>query len=353
MKIKNNRVIKCVTCLVTCFMLVLAGIATPANASSILPGTYDPADYIRDITISGDTKTISYDFSDVSQIFRFWDNGSGVVNDFYDHASFRLNADSSRVAIACWPLGVQIGNYDLTDGGSLYVGEILPSSPIDFDFDVSLLIRWDNGGQPFDLSVIISPSFFLFDATGKFIGSVNQDATTVNYRLGDTTLSLSDIVSVSGTIPANAKYIAPKIGFDFSYAKQEQMTVEVDIQGLSTLFSVDINTILENSNQMQAINNKLDGIISGTPEQNQNANNSAGTVEDQKDQIGDLVDQMTPSRPNTDHIDTDINAIAGDYATDLFADGMSGILNHPLILSMLSIVAVVSFIGYVLFGKVG
>lgn len=267
------------TCIICCLCLLVCMLVVPVNAASILSGNYDPADYIHDITISDDTKTIRYDFSDIRYAFRYWDNGTQKTQDFVDNFSVQVEAYTQHV-VACYPFGVMrtTGNLD-SKGGALYVGDILPGSPIDFDFGLDVSFEWANEGQPFDLTVTYEPTYLLYDEAGLLIDTVNLDKETVVYTLGDgldnpVTTTLSEIRHITGSIPADASYILPFFRIRVQNPANEQLWLILSVQGLHTSLFVDINTVLENSNQMQAIKDKLDDL-----------NVSIGGVNDKLDQI--------------------------------------------------------------------
>ena len=358
MKVNIKKLVKGFSVSLAIFGLMFSALITPAHAASILTGNYDPANYIHDITISGETKTINYDFSSIRYAFRYWENGDPSTTDYKDNFTVDLHPDATQFVVSCYPFGVVQGSHKLSKGGAVYVGDILPGSPIAFDFLLDVSFEWENRGQPFDISVTYEPVYLLFDDSGSLLDTVNLTKDTVTYTLvsdneNGYTTTLTDVRHISGTIPADASYIVPFYRLRVRNSLQDQMLVTMTVQGGHTSLSVDINAVLDNSNQMHIIQDKLDSILTGTPEQNEDANNAKDELEDKKDQLDDLLDQMQPSKPDTDSIDTDIGAIAGEEATDLLSDGLSPILNHEIILSMLTIVCAVCLVGYVLFGKGG
>lgn len=359
MKINIQRVIKCLTCLVTCFMLVVACMTTPANAATILSGNYDPADYIHDIVISGDTKTIRYDFSDIRYGFFCWDSKTNYSFTTTDSINVQIPDDSAYFTVQAFPFGnafdATASNLSQSAHGCLYVGDILPNSDIAYNFTFDVTLTWDNAdGEPFSIQLHCYHYLDIYDADGNYIRTDTVASTVTSYDVDatDVGLQLTDTIYVSGSFPAVAAYVRPRLRFSV-YNSGTLHMVELIVQGGHTALSVDINTVLENSNQMAAIKDKLNDILTGTPEQNEDADNAKDELDNKKDQIEDLVDQMTPSKPDTDSVDTDIGAIAGDVSTELLADGLAPILNHEIILSMLTIVCAVCLVGYVLFGKGG
>lgn len=275
-----SKIVKA-TCVICCLCLLVTVGAAPAYAAgSILPGCYDPADYIHDITISGDTKTIRYDFSDLSYAFRYWDN-SGQMQDFTDRAFIAVNEDSSEIAIACYPFGVlpSAGSNLDNRGGALYVGDILPGSPIDFSALLNVKFDWVNNSDPFEIDVRYEPAYLLYDSNGVFLEDVHLEGTRVFYTFGQY-LTLEDTQEISGTIPASSAYIIPYFRLRVYHPLLDYSWFYVEVTGMDTEFSVDLSTILDNSNQMQAIKDKLDDL-----------NVSIGDVNDKLDEILNQPDQ--------------------------------------------------------------
>lgn len=282
----------CVICLI---------LTIPAEAAStILPGCYDPADYIHDITISGDIKTIRYDFSDLSYAFRYWDN-SGQMQDFTDRAFIAVNEDSSEIAIACYPFGVlpPAGSNLGTRGGALYVGDILPGSPIDFSALLNVKFDWVNNSDPFEIDVRYEPAYLLYDSNGVFLEDVHLEGTRVFYTFGQY-LTLEDTQEISGTIPASSAYIIPYFRIRVYHPLLDYSWFYVEVTGMDTEFSVDLSTILENSNQMQAIKDKLDDL-----------NSSIGNVGDKIDGTNDRLDQIISGGDAGDSLGSAGNKLEG------------------------------------------
>lgn len=352
--------IKKTFCIVCCLCLMVCVLAVPANAASILTGCYDPADYIHDITISDETKTIRYDFSEIRYAFRYWDNGTNTVQDFVDNFSVQVDALTQHV-VACYPFGVIRATSNLDSrGGALYVGDILPGSPIAFDFGIEVYFEWVNDGQPFDMTVVYEPVYLLYDDAGQLIDTVNLDKETVVYTLGDggdnpVTTTLSEIRHITGSIPADASYIVPFYRIRAKNSGNVQVWLTLSVQGAHTSLSVDINTVLENSNQMQAINDKLSDIITGG-EAGDRLDDATGNLDNSSDQfddtLGDYQDKadQLPTTPSNfdDIIDNDLLDSTIKDAQKIFDWDASG-LNYMFVPMGISLSLAVLF--YVVFGR--
>lgn len=249
-----------------------------ADAATILAGNYDPADYIHDITISDDTKTIRYDFSDIRYRFKFWESNKGTVT-YYDDNFEVLIDDTYQYVVACFPFGA---DPSVACQGAVYVGDISPGSPLGFEFDLEVYFEWYEVYEEYSIALSIEPFYVLYDASGYLLGTYNLDITSKTYTLVNEQAGLnrlSDLVTISGTIPIDAVYVAP--AYRLRVTDVAKVDVYFGVQGAHTALSVDINTVLENSNQMQAIQNKLDDLQS-----------SIGDVGDKIDGTNDRLDQI-------------------------------------------------------------
>ena len=266
-------------CIVCCLCLLVCGLTAPVYAAStILAGNYDPADYIHDISISGDTKTIRYDFSSVYGGWFIWERNSGSSEISMYEFDFELVANSEYYTINYFPFGdpfdVTTKNLSSPAHGCLYVGDILPGSSIDYDFLFVFDVTWDNFD---DVIVDIDLHYYhyldCYDKNGAYIETLTIDAGVKSYTVdvGSAGLELHN-ANFSGSFPANAVYVRPRLRFSV----YSDPALDMHIRGMAGQIdlSVDLNTVLENSNQMAAIKNKLDDL-----------NVSIGDVNDKLDQI--------------------------------------------------------------------
>lgn len=338
-------------CLTSCFAILAVCsfvIAVPVSAA-----VYDISDYFdyNEVDNSTNIRTAYYtvNVEPYTRVTR--GDGSFVIDGYgsFDWVFPDTENSNYRAVVSVYPFGGLLYTNSAAHDFVLDVSDIMDGTIVTISADIAVRFDEMTGSQIPTLDISYRSFIVAYDANMKFVANTLTEwksASLVSEGVAEVENS------VSYTLPRNTFYIGivSQFRIDSTY---EIGTMHWGVAPRPVVLSVPVDMIYQQSQTMDKINNQLGNIISGTPDQNENANNSAGTVEDQKNQIGNLVDQMAPSRPNTDHIDTDINAIAGVEATLLFSNGIGDILNHPLILSMLSIVAVVSFVGYVLFGKVG
>lgn len=328
------------TCIICCLCLVACLFSVPVMAAGILPDNYDPVDYIQNISLDGDKKTICYDFSDTHSGFFIWDSQSNETYTFNDQFEVLLYSDQVHpYTIQYFPFGQPFDptNYNLKQPahGCVYVGDILPNSDISYDFTFWLTLHWDNDyGDPFALGVHFYHYLDLYNADGEYLETVQLSYELRKYELDkiQNALEIRDAVNFKGTFPAKAAYVRPRIRYYCGAASGSAGSRDVTISGHggSAVLSVDINTVLENSNQMQAIkdklkdlndsignvNDKLDEILKQPEQEKNDANQSAG------DAFGDIIDVVP------DHSGDLGNAFSG-LAGSMSYDGTSAKLQIP------------------------
>lgn len=334
--------IKKTVCIICCLCLLVCMLAVPANAASILAGNYDPTDYIHDITISGETKTISYDFTDIRGGWFLWDSFENQSFTYVDTFSHFLGDDQDQVSgysITYFPFGQPFdpSNWNLNQPahGCVYVGDISPNSDIAYEFDFWFVLQWDNSRDvPFTLGIHFYHYLDYYDANGEYLETVQLSYELRKYDLEvvENALTLSDVVHFEGVFPAKAAYVRPRVRHYCGAASNSDGSRGVTLSGGAshTSLSVDINTVLENSNQMQAIkdklndlndsignvNDKLDEILKQPEQEKNDANQSAG------DAFGNVVDVVP------DHSGDLGNAFSG-LAASMSYDGTSAKLQIP------------------------
>ena len=260
-------------CIVCCLCLLVCGLTTPAQAASILTGNYDPADYITSVTADGTTKIVTYDFSDIQALLRSWDNYSNSAKMVYDSLHMQVPVGATQAVINCFPLGRYAAVNDTASYGGLIVNDILPGSPLDFSMTFRYVIEAYEHNEPVEIAVNYSYGCFYYAEDGSYLGVVEK-------------VTDPDVISVSGTvekvlegtIPANAYSIIPWCKMSAKFSSDQAF--DFWAYGVHFMLSANIDTVIENSNQMAAIKDKLDDL-----------NVSIGGVDDKLDQILQQPDQ--------------------------------------------------------------
>lgn len=369
MKNKFNRVIKCVTCFVTCFIVFFTAMAFPAYSA---PVVYNPGDYISEISVSGDLKTVTYDFNDIPGYFRWW-TGAELVEFYGWGFSGQVEAHTNWPALTWFPFGA----YASTSGfdAALDISDILPHSDIDFSASMEVIVHLEDFHETDYVNSSYKVEYYYYDANMQYIGNYVTPVMTHKFDLVSTEDKYGAFwlgtIEYSGTFPADAVYVVPyfNISFGIPTIYLPDSIMDITFQRSGFTLSVDIDTILDNSHQMQAIkdklddlnvsigdvNDKLDDIISGG-----NSGDSLGDATDNLDkdngELGDVLDDYNnsadklPSTPSNfdDVVDKDALDGAIKDANKIFDWDASG-LTYMFVPMGISLSLAVLF--YVVFGK--
>lgn len=385
MKINKKRVIKCLTSAAVIATLVLASVLTPVNAVS---GYYDPADYIDDVVINGDTKTVYYDFAGVPWLFWFYDSYSGSSTMITgDSASYMLVGATDFNCYA-QPFGGQ-PSMGTISGGALDVSDIIPGSSIDFDTEFTVGIKW-SGSDTEDVTVTYSVVVYYYDANGAYMGisdivrssDIFDDLSSAGYQ--------SVTKSLTGTIPVNAHYIIPSIVISCDWVDDGVgYGLTWYMSDCNFTMAVDISMIQEQSNLMQSVNgkldelgdkiddtndklddandkldnigdkiddtnDKLDDIITGTPEQNASADSFKDSVSDRADAMQDALDTMdSVDQPDISDMDVSVDTFVPETSMLAYTGPILAFWNNSTLKGMLVMVVSLALVSFVFFGKKG
>lgn len=375
MKNKLNRVIKCLTCLVTCFMVVLTAMVSPAYAA---PVVYNPGDYISEISVSGDVKTVTYDFNDISGYFRWW-TGAELVEFYGWGFSGQVEAHTNWPALTWFPFGA----YASTSGfdAALDISDILPYSDIDFSASMEVIVHLEDFHETDYVNGNYKVEYYYYDANMQYIGNYVSPVMTHKFDLVSTDDKYGAVwlgtIEYSGTFPADAVYVVPYFNINFGIPSiyLPDSIMDITFQRAGFLLSVDIDTILDNSHQMQAIkdklddlnvsigdvgnkidgtNDRLDSIISGTPEQNESADAFKDVITDQAGQIQDSLDVMdSVPKPDASDIKTSVDSFVPETDMLAYTTPLTMFWTNSTLAAMVVLVVSLATVSFVFFGKKG
>lgn len=100
------------------------------------------------------------------------------------------------------------------------------------------------------------------------------------------------------------------------------------------------------------IDNKIDSAINGTPEQNQQAQDAVGGLNNSTDKLGQLGDQMASvEKPSFDNSNISADSLVPDTSLVVLASPFQALWENNQLLAMLTIVVTVVLISWVFFGK--
>lgn len=298
------------TCIICCLCLIVCALSVPANALEYLK----PSDYLVEVTAEGTTKTAHYRFPDENWLITAWNSTTGVYEDFVGDAVYFPDVSYKQALFQGYPLGGPVYGSNIPWNGVVFdVSDILPGSPIDIEFPVSLFVHWETY-ELVDVQVEMKYGVAYYDKDGNLKDTIEGDPKYYTFSMGAVTSnSWGNVVPIGGTIPADAHYIAPYVTVD-TVLSDYVPDMQIMFMGGSVDLYVDINTVIENSNMMQSINNKLDEL-----------NNSLGDVNDKLDDILNQPEQEKDeaSQAGKDALDN-IVSVVPDHTADL-VDAFSGL----------------------------
>ena len=298
------------TCIICCLCLIVCVLSVPANAAEYL----DPSDYLVEVTAEGTTKTAHYSFQGLSWLITAWNSTTGLYEDYENEVFYFPDVSYKEALFKAYPFGGPVYGDSLPWNGVAFdVSDMLPGSPIDFEFPFFVRAQWDTY-EEVGVNVAVEYGMAYYDSNGKYLNTIVGDQILYAFTMGSViTKTWEEQFTISGTIPAKAHYIVPyvDVGTQLSVYVPD---MQIYFGGGSFDLYIDVNTVIENSNMMQSINNKLDEL-----------NNSLGDVNDKLDDILNQPEQEKDeaSQAGKDALDN-IVSVVPDHTADL-VDAFSGL----------------------------
>lgn len=290
--------------------------AIPVNALTYL----NPDDYLYEITSDGTNNIARYDFSSLYCYIHTWDDSSNTHADARWEVQYDVPREAWSVLMDVFPLG---GYQEATAldwrSVALDVSDILPGSPLPitcgftYDFECADLLG-------VDAVLHYSLGVYYFDSDGSYMGTVGGEPGTYDLY-ADVETGFSERIKIAGTFPANAHYVVPFLTLRTVFADNDH-DCYIYVRSDSLTMDVTIDTVIENSNMMQSINNKLDAVgdkIDGTNDRLDQII-SGGEAGDSLGAAGDqLEDASGAVSDKADTVTDDIGSV-GDFESGVMDD---------------------------------
>lgn len=319
--------------LLCCLSLFLSDVlCAPAYAAI---DAYDPYDYVGDITVMGDEKKVTFDFTGLPWCLNIWENpGSikttrfGITGEAY---SFRAaNEASNNLTSRIFLCGQeQYEGQVLKSNNSIYIGDIMPGASVDIGMIFGLKmthVGLRDSGYP--LSVFFNYGFFMFDKDGKYLGNHFGYASNYEYPSNDVE-EVTVYPSYQYTFSADVQYITPFLSWSASTDGSIRDWLFEFIPYEFTC-STYINMIYEDSITMDRIQNKLDDLNDGIQDANDKLDDVNQSIQDNGDKLDDVNQSIQDSNEKLDDIYTggDAGASLGDAGDKL--SGSSGTVSDTV-----------------------
>ena len=344
MKIKLKKVVICLISCVSVFAVAVVCLATPANAA-----IYNISDFFEYNVIDKETDTRTAYFEvDVLPYVRVLDADSSVVASGFGSTDWRfpqLAEPRYTFSVHVYPFGGLLHTNAPASDCVLDVSDIMDGTDVilSADFECSVTTTQSGCNLNFEYRTFI----LAYDANMKLISTTKTDWSSATLIREGTQEFENDL---SYTLPRNTFYIGMITQTKWT-SPYSIGTMSFCISPRPVTLSVAIDMIYEQSQSMEKINQNLDVIISGTPQQNQIAQDKSNTITNQKDNLGSLVDQMQTNKPNMDNIDISAGSLAPSAGVSSLTGAISPILQNDLIKRILFMVATLALVSTVLFGK--
>lgn len=242
--------------LVLCLCLIVCAVAIPANAAEYLK----PSDYLEEVTAEGNTKTAHYSFRELDWLITAWNSTTGVYEDYNNDVYYFPDVSYKQALFQAYPFGGPVYGDSLPWNGVAFdVSDILPGSPIDFEFPFYVRVRWDTY-ESVDVHVSCTYGMAYYNKDGAYLNTIYGASQSLDFSMQETiSKEWEEKFTISGSIPAIASYIVPFVKVDTVFSDFVP-DMQIHFGGGSFDLYIDVNTVIENSNMMHSINNKLDDI---------------------------------------------------------------------------------------------
>lgn len=359
----------------TSFSFLAIGIITastflvPAKAASWT--TLNPADYIDNVYYSGNFRCVSYDFG--TEPYVTYRCGSHVTGDKGSLSVMYSAADGTMLQYRGFPLGKEVNFGPPLSGGvsAIDVADFKNNAALTLEskINIEFLLGYTSYEQFLDESVQVAAVWSLagYDASGAYKGTADSLTSSYTLDLQDVEESFFEIelpfsmTLVVGDIADNIRYVIPNFQLIVTVVNNES-----EIEWIRTYFKCDnfrlitrLDMLLESSltmkrveDQLADLNDKTDIIISGTPEQNSEANDKLSSIGNSSQSYDGMMSDLD-SMTNYD-TDQSFTTIVNFLASPAWKD-ITGLLD-PVISwehtgMMMLIAAAFATISIILFGR--
>lgn len=307
------------------------------------PLNYQDLDY--KVKLGSEFNTVTVPLPSDNYYFS-WLDDSGLRDDQYGSTTFVIPGtigDSHRIRVyPASTFGVALDN-------------IPEGSKLKFDVKLTEYASDDNGLVDYELPSVKLIGHYLVKQSGKWVWKDTEVVGTI------TESSLAGKYTCEFVIQSNsynAVGFVPLIQFDNfipltdSYFKIEIVSAVLDMQISSDYWQQWQNE--QNGEMLNALNDKLDGAINGTPEQNQQAQEAVGALNDSTDKLGELGDTLSSvDKPTINSSQISAGSLVPETSLVVLSAPFQALWENEILLAILTIVVTLVLVSWVFFGKKG
>ena len=341
MKRNIQKVVKCLTCLVTCFVILVCSVTTPAQAAITDTDIFFLTDYSYETIRNEDTTYVDFRIDNPDGgWWQFVNSGSKYISGYEMMYDIPAGSSFYQMDFYYYYLGAEDNGafeYNYLSLGSYNRYNTLS---VDCVFDFTLTYFDSSSGN---FSIVWESHVKYYDADFNYLGVV-EEAKEITLSGGGTSGNNFDLL-MNLDIPDGAAYIVPyqRLSFDFSsYSFTREMSIKVhrdEYFQLGVLFETELSD-----------EEVWDNIVT------EGINNASGEIENSGDILGGAVDDLTDTSSKLPTLPGNFSDITGSDDLDasiqdavkIFDWDKSG-LNYMYAPLALSLSLAVMF--YIVFGK--
>lgn len=274
-------------------------------------------------------------------------SNSNIITTNYDsfnYLAFRANPWFNYFTLS--------GQEPITNGRFMDLSYIPRGSMLSFDFKVTT-------NQPFVEDVINNFYLIYVDSSGNVVGQKSLGVTPIDSGVvnGATVYDYTCMFPLGSTdIPDSAKGFYLHLGLNINYGGRSGF-VGVNFDYIKLHFHY--SQLNYNSNNEVIIRDKLSNIedalgdvLNGTPQQNQQAQDAIGGLNNSTDKLGQLGDSMASvDKPTIDSNQISADKLVPDTSLTVLSSPFQALWENNQLLAMLTIVVTLVLVSWVFFGK--
>lgn len=349
MKVNIQKGFKCAIPLLVVAVMVFTLLPSPAYAAE--RSAYKASDYITDVAVDGNTKTVTFNFSEIAPLTNVWPQGAGSKVQFIRGFEYLCPPNSYGLASRTYYGGVEVFEHNpcpLT--GAIDVSDIMPGAPITLTMSYNLIFALD-ADHP-KVTVTIGHGYFAYDKAGNYKGQYYGEGQSKTYQYGGSD-DWGYSVDTDFVLGNDIFYIIPFTSLSITYNQLgADDYLSFSLGGFSLSMTTDINMVYTDSVTGQQISDKLDEIIDGPSDVTGDVDEILGGTANQKDKVNNLIGEMGQmQKPNVNTIKPNLSAVVNPASSQMLAASVGNIVENPFVLSLLTITATILLVSFVLFGK--
>lgn len=246
-------------------------------------------------------------------------------------------------------------NYDINNpeppstfvNGNFFDLDVLPK-----DFVLTNSFRIDFSGENYHWFESGQAYFVFVDSQGNYLGHKTVLAELDEHGTYSYCTFTYDTKLDSYAIPANAKglFVCYALSGNLNTGTTGNMTITYS----SMTFDFDLDDAFVNWKNEEIVHEKLDSLINGTPEQNQQAQDAVGGLNSSTDKLGQLGDTMSSvDKPSIDSNKISADSLVPHTSLVALSSPFQALWENNQLLAMLTIVVTLVLVSWVFFGKKG